>query len=204
MAKTKSKAEPMLDVVELRGIIIDRALAHFNMLPDAAKRFIDLEDWIHMGLLFVAGDLSRRMKVSYDKAKGASVKTFVYRSVDNFYKNELGHVTNKKRGGAVVSWEDLVGAGTVHHEDKNANKFAGRIDAIRKVQELHRIAPLELTIYLDQHFFKGDFHGRVVTRGRRFESRRKEFQNLAKRVGVTIDDYRTAIEMYQELTWCRR
>lgn len=195
----KSNKVQMPDLVGLKGIIIDRALANFNMLPEAAKRYTDLEDWISAGMLFVAGDLSRRMSKSYSEEKGATQKTFIYRAVDNFYKNSLAFVTNKKRGGNIVSWEDLVGAGTVGQEDHAASQFVDKIDALAKVQSMHRRASIELVIYLDQHFFSQDHRGRVVLRGQVFEKRKQEFRELAKRFDVSIDDYRTAIKIYHEL-----
>jgi hypothetical protein len=169
------------------------------MLPDAARRYLDLEDWISSGVVFVAGDLRRRMTKSFDDTRGCAAKTFIYRALDNFYKNSLAFSTNKKRGSQLVSWDDLVGAGSLGHEDHKASAFVDRLDAFRKVQELHLHASTELVAYLDSHFFSQDFEGRVSVKGKQFESFSSEFRYLAKRYAVTIDDYRLAMRMYHEL-----
>lgn len=192
-----------LDIQELRGIIVDRALAHWQMLPDFAKRYIDLEDWIHAGVLFVAGDLSHRVNRTFDAGHGAAIKTFVYRALDNFYKNELSFNTNRKRRGECESWEELIESGSPGQEDKKAANFVNRIDAFRKVQELHRRASYELMVYLDKHFFTGDHTGKIVVRGKLFDRRSSEFRTLARTIGVTIDDYRLAIHLYHELSVAR-
>lgn len=200
MAKNKKKTtKPFLDLADLKGIIIDRAVANYRMLPESAKRYTDLDDWISSGMVFAASDLSKRMERTYDSSKGAAIKTFIYRAMDNYYKNSLAFNTNKKRGGMVVSWEDLVGAGTVGQEDHKASAFVDKIDAIRKVQEMHRRASTDLVLYLDAHFFTQDHPGRIIVKGKHFEERRQEFRALASRLGVTIDDYRLAIRLYHEM-----
>lgn len=202
--KAKRRAElKQLDIQELRGIIVDRALAHWQMLPAFAKRYIDLEDWIHAGVLFVAGDLSHRVSRTFDRAQGTTIKTFVYRALGNFYKNELSFNTNRKRSGETTSWDELAETGAPGQEDKRSTNFVDRIDAFRKVQELHRRASYELTLYLDKHFFTGDHSGKIITKGKLFEMRAGEFRKLANAVGVTIDDYRIAIHLYHELNVAR-
>lgn len=202
--KTRHQAAiAKLDIQELRGIIVDRALAHWQMLPPFAKRYIDLEDWIHAGVLFVAGDLSQRVTRTFDSGHGASVKTFVYRALSNFYKNELSFNTNRKRSGETTSWEELAETGAKGEEDKCSTNFVNRIDAFRKVQELHRRASYQLTVYLDKHFFTGDHSGKIITKGKSFDIKAKEFRVLARAIGVTIDDYRIAIHLYHELSVSR-
>jgi hypothetical protein len=195
----KTKAVP--DIVKLRGIVINRALASFNLLPEAAKRYIDLEDWISAGILFVTGVLSARMSKSFNPTAGTSMSTFVYKALDNFYHNELGAQQTSKRKTSMVSWDDLLSS--AEPKSQRSLEFVDRIDAIRKVQEMHRAASIDLVLYLDQHFFTGDYSQRFVTRGKLFQAHKVEFQRLAKRAMVTIDDYRLAIQIYHELTVSR-
>lgn len=194
----RSAAELAASVEDVKAIIVNRALCHFRSLSLSVQRRVDLEDWISFGLTFYCTTFVKRAAKSFNPAL-SSYNTYVYRAFDNLYRGYVWEHSFKHMNAFTSSIEELVGEGTSNMADSKGQDFVHQIDAVRKVRELHARASTELVAYLDKHFFTCDHDGRVIVKGKQFQAKRQEFIKLAQRIGVTIDDYRIAIQMHQAL-----
>jgi hypothetical protein len=194
----QSAAKLAAGVEDVKAIIVNRALYHFRSLSLPVQRRVDLEDWISLGLTFYCTTFAARASRKFNPAL-SSYNTYVYRAFDNLYRGYVWEHSFKHMNAFTSSIEELVGEGTSNMADNKAQDFVHQIDAVRKVRELHSRASTELVSYLDKHFFTCDHAGRVIVKGKQFQLKKQEFIKLAQRIGVTIDDYRTAIQMHQVL-----
>lgn len=188
-----SKSGLAKEVHLYKGIVVDRALFYYRMLNPAHHRWMGLDDFISEGLTFVIESLPK-----YDPKKHTQVQTFVYVIVSNYYKSMLFAGSCKKRRAVVIGIDDAEDqAATIRMQTEGS--IYSRIDAHTKVTELHRDASRELIHFLNRNFFNPRNNGRVSVRGVQFAILKAEFQELAERYGVTLQDYRSCISAHHML-----
>ena len=190
------------EVTNYKGMIVQRAVACFNMLPEHVKRGLTIDDLVQEGILFIGakvlGNATGTRPAGWKKKKG-SKSTLVYTAITNFYKNYATQLTCPKRGAITISYDAdplvIMGRGT-YAKDRECN-------ADELVSRMHQLASYELIRFLDQNFFTGECKVSVI-RTRRFNSIRLEFQLLAHKTGVTIDIYRHVINKEATVRWRAR
>lgn len=190
-------------VEAVKPIIVNRALHYYRTLPTQVQRRLDLEDWIGTGISFYCSAFVRRAARRFD-ASQTKYTTYVWKGFDNFYRQLVWEQSCKQMEATTCSIEELVGEGVMSIADAEARNFTDVIDAVSKVRRLHSQASIELVKYLDKHFFSCNHTGRTIVKGAKFREKQNEFLHIANRLGVTIEDYRLAIQAHHavfESTW---
>jgi hypothetical protein len=147
---------------------------------------VEVKDLVNDGIVWLQPVLKK-----YDPRRGQP-STFVYKAIDNFFKGYLTILSTQKRMAQLVTIDDQE-----HPVDIAVNpgrKVEDMLDAARVVTRLHTRASLDLIRFLDSHFFSRTAT-KVVMGSDRFNRCRREFRQLAKEDGVTIEHYRMAIAM---------
>jgi hypothetical protein len=172
------------------GLIWNRAIAHYQMLPVHIQKVVDVEDFVQEGYIFAA----KRMVSHFDSSQ-SKASSYLHNILSNFYKNLLSQYTNKSRG-----------AVTVGIDTEMENTMLGRkyrpestVDAQKIARRFHEQASVGLVDYLDRHLFNPAPNRNVVLSSPDFKAHRVEFIALAKKLGLTIDHYRTALHIHHAL-----
>lgn len=202
--KRKSTVLPPYAVAALdyKGIVVQRALSHFESIPQHLRGLTSVDDLISEGMLFVGSKVlanctGTRKAARHDISRGA-ISTLVHTAVNNFFIGYVKSLTCRKRGAVTVSYDEdplvISGVGRWSRNDL--------CDSESIVTEMHLRASRELFRFLDDHFFTGECTSTSVIRSKKFVAIKDEFQKLAKRYGVTIDHYRVVIRK-EKLRQCQ-
>lgn len=194
--KTKGIAEYPADHImttlyeKYHGLIWSRAIAHYQMLPVHIQKVVDVEDFVQEGYIFAA----KRMESHFDSTQ-SKASSFLYGILSNFYKNLLSQYTNKTRGAITV------GIDTEMESTRLGRSYSPEktIDAQKIARRFHEQASVGLLNYLDQHLFNPAPNRNVVLSSPAFKEHRVEFIALAKKLGLTIDHYRVALNIHHAL-----
>jgi DNA-directed RNA polymerase specialized sigma24 family protein len=193
MTKTKAKKKSPLPECEFtpeqfRGIVVVLSLRCHSTLPQSLRNSIDANDLIQEGMMFLTRVIYRLGgRKAVFAPQRAQASTWVFSLMVNFYRGwHEKHVTTKKRSVDMVALDDNIGAQNAHAASSRYGEF---VDAVSKVEALHRSASLDLVEFLDTNLFQTP--ERIArARGARFEKYAQEFRALAKRYNVTSSDYR--------------
>ena len=193
MVQRKKADEIKFTPDQFKGIVVSLSLRCHSMLPQGVRNSVDVSDLIQEGMMFLYRVLSRTggRKATFVPKK-AQASTWVYSLLMNFYRgwHEM-HVVARKRKVELVELDNSPVAYNAHAA---SSTYSDVMDALRKVESLHRAASLDLVEYLDINLFQ---HPDKVAkaRGRRFQVMAAEFRKLAKQHNVTISDYRTVMRV---------
>lgn len=186
-----ARSAKRVNVLKYRGIIVQRALHKYNMLPMNAKAWIGLDDLVNEGIVCAIEALPK-----WDARRGAA-STFLHVTVDNHLQNFIKAHHCMKRDAPVFSLDEEPAEGYSPLAERlgKTSRYAEVLDAKKKVAELHRRASNDLVAFLDQNLFHRE--GRVTLRGKRFNRCQREFQQLVARTGVTMQQYRIVVALEQ-------
>lgn len=185
------ESQIMLEVyADYKNLIWHRAIAHYRMLPAHLQKQVDLEDFVQEGYLFAA----KRLNKYYTSSKSQR-STYLYSILNNFYKNVLAGLTNQARGAITVSIDtefESTRLGVTRSIDEG-------IDAQKVARRFHELASVPLVCYLDTMLFNPKERAKVLLCTNTFKTHAKEFRELVKKTGLTINQYRIAIRVHQAL-----
>lgn len=133
------------DLQSHAGLIRTLARRYWELLPTEHRRYIDLDDFINEGVIFF-------LKVSrkYESGHATKFSTFLYHTLENFYRSLLQRYRVAMRLGDVVSFEDV--SIVVGFEEESFKLM----EAERRVERALHIASPGLVGYLQQCFVRSN------------------------------------------------
>ncbi len=170
----------------MKGLVIARAAVAYRKLPMHWQQRIQFEDLVADGVCF----LGQRMK-NWDKTKGLPT-TLAFVTLNNYYNSVLLNHMGPKRGAEVQSIDDVL----TGIEQVGEEMLETALNSERVVDRLHKEASFDLLCLLDDSFFHTAERTRFRLNSPRFRLLRSEFRTLARKHGVTIDDYRSVIALH--------
>lgn len=135
--------KPSDDLQSHAGLIRTLARRYWELLPGEHRRYIDLDDFINEGVIFF-------LKVSrkYERGHATKFSTFLYHTLENFYRSLLQRYRVAMRSADVVSFEDLA---IVVGFEEDSFRIS---ESERRVERALKIASPGLVGYLQQCFVR--------------------------------------------------
>jgi DNA-directed RNA polymerase specialized sigma24 family protein len=190
MNKVKSKASDQL-VVQNLGIVAERVLRYWHLLPPNVRSIYDVEDMINDVILHVV-----RKSAHYTKRRAKST-TFIHHIADNRCKDILAFYSVKKRTGIMIALdsEEHILAGILLEDSRNQMSVTSAElpaqEAVDRVALLESVARVERVIAYSspelREFLYQLFHQNPSRPGKRLLT---ELQEIVHSVGASYEDFR--------------
>lgn len=171
---TPALAPPSADVDKYIRMITILAVKFWKRLPEEHKRYLDVDDLIQDGVVLLYS-----VTAQYDPTRQVKLSTFFYTSLSNYYRSVLERCHTKMRTAHLVEIKEEI---TVA-EDLQAEI----LDAERKIERFLQLASDPLRRFLRLALFSGR------TEMNPTGDHVREFRCLAKRTGVTVNDFRLVL-----------
>jgi hypothetical protein len=158
-------------------LVAQKAWQTWYKLPPQHKNWMDIEDLVEDGVLFM-----RFYVIPRYRPHRAKFTTYLSTSLENYYKNMLAELFTRKRNECSV-----VPLATVQFRLRAERMEAEEeIKAVRGLMKVVQQASPTLRRYLNHWLFS---HGKIHCRGERFTVARCELLALCRRCGFDREDF---------------
>jgi hypothetical protein len=174
-----------IDLDQYKRLIAKKAFESWYKLPIKMRAYIDVEDMIQQGLIYVKYSMMKNYN-----PKRAKLTTFLYTGLENFYKRKFEEMRAIKRYDANdIPVEVLVAVGM---EPSIEEEFDIHQHVIESFSDVYYNATERLRESMKRWFLQNTTT-KVHVGGNRFKQDRKEFLKLAKQFNLNDADCRVLI-----------